>query len=65
MTVEWNYDGKNLPANTLVLTTSFSIGYHAVNRGNVQKGVRIYVVGMLKTCLDYALWLGTGGAINA
>lgn len=43
--VERIVDGKGLSARTLALIEPFSIGYHAVNRGNIQPGDRVLVLG--------------------
>lgn len=45
MPVERIYDGKGLPADTLALIEPFSIGYHAVNRGNIQPGDNVLIIG--------------------
>ena len=45
MPIERIYDGKGLPANTLSLIEPFSISYHAVNRGNIQKDDYVLVFG--------------------
>lgn len=45
MPIERIYDGKGLSAKTLALVEPFSIGYHAINRGNVQKGDNVLVIG--------------------
>lgn len=45
MPIERIYDGKGLSAKTLALIEPFSIGYHGVNRGNVQKGDKVLVIG--------------------
>ncbi|WP_412523880.1 zinc-binding alcohol dehydrogenase family protein [Clostridium sp. JS66] len=45
MPIEKIYDGKGLSAKTLALVEPFSIGYHAINRGNVQKGDNVLVIG--------------------
>lgn len=45
MPIERIYDGKGLSSKTLALIEPFSISYHAVNRGNVQKGDKVLVIG--------------------
>ncbi|RKL62016.1 alcohol dehydrogenase [Thermoanaerobacteraceae bacterium SP2] len=45
MPIERIYDGKGLPADTLALIEPFSIGYHAVNRGNIQAGDNVLIIG--------------------
>ncbi|MCR4430183.1 MAG: zinc-binding alcohol dehydrogenase family protein [Tepidanaerobacteraceae bacterium] len=45
MPIERIYDGKGLPADTLALIEPFSIGYHAVNRGNIQAGENVLIIG--------------------
>jgi len=45
MPVERIYYGKGLPADTLALIEPFSIGYHAVNRGNIQAGENVLIIG--------------------
>ena len=45
MPVERIYNGKGLTAKTLALIEPFSIGYHAINRGEVQKGDNVLVFG--------------------
>lgn len=45
MPIERIYDGKGLSAKTLALIEPFSIGYHGINRGNVQKGDKVLVIG--------------------
>ncbi len=45
MPVERIYDGKGLSPKTLTLIEPFSISYHAINRGNVQKGDNVLVFG--------------------
>lgn len=45
MPVERIYDGKGLPADTLALIEPFSIGYHAVNRGNIQPRDNVLIIG--------------------
>lgn len=43
--VERIYNGRGLPADTLAMVEPFSIGYHAVNRGNIRLGEKVLVVG--------------------
>ncbi|TCO76498.1 zinc-binding alcohol dehydrogenase family protein [Marinisporobacter balticus] len=45
MPIERLRDGKGLSAKTLALIEPFSISYHAVNRGDVQKGDNVLVIG--------------------
>lgn len=45
MPIERIYDGKGLSAKTLALIEPFSISYHAINRGNIQKGDNVLVFG--------------------
>ncbi|MFT9495710.1 zinc-binding alcohol dehydrogenase family protein [Anaerosolibacter sp.] len=45
MPIERIYDGKGLSAKTLALIEPFSISYHAVNRGDIQKGDNVLVFG--------------------
>lgn len=45
MPIERIYDGKGLSPKILALVEPFSIGYHAINRVNVQKGDNVLVVG--------------------
>lgn len=45
MPIERIRDGKGLTAKTLALIEPFSISYHAVNRGNIQKGDNVLVIG--------------------
>lgn len=45
MPIERIHDGKGLSAKTLALIEPFSISYHAVNRGDVQKGDKVLVIG--------------------
>lgn len=45
MPVERIVDGKGLSADTLALIEPFSIGYHAINRGNIQPGDKVLVMG--------------------
>jgi len=45
MPIERIYDGKNLSPKTLALIEPFSIGYHAINRGDVQAGDKVLVMG--------------------
>ena len=45
MPIERIIDGKNLSAKTLALIEPFSIGYHAINRGGVQAGDKVLVIG--------------------
>lgn len=45
MPIERIYDGKGLDAKTLALVEPFTIGYHAANRGNIQKGDNVLVLG--------------------
>ncbi len=39
------YNGRGLRASTLALIEPFSIGYHAVNRGDVQEGDNVLIFG--------------------
>jgi 2-desacetyl-2-hydroxyethyl bacteriochlorophyllide A dehydrogenase len=45
MPIERIVDGKGLDAKTLALIEPFSIGYHAINRGNVKEGDKVLVIG--------------------
>lgn len=45
MPIERIMDGKGLLAKTLALIEPFSIGYHAINRGNVKAGDKVLVMG--------------------
>lgn len=45
MPVERIYGGNGLSAKQLALVEPFTISYHAVNRGNVQAGEKVLVVG--------------------
>lgn len=45
MPIERIVDGKNLSPKTLALIEPFSIGYHAINRGDVQAGDKVLVMG--------------------
>jgi 2-desacetyl-2-hydroxyethyl bacteriochlorophyllide A dehydrogenase len=45
MPIERIYNGKGLDAKTLALIEPFSISYHAVNRGDVQKGDKVIIIG--------------------
>lgn len=45
MPIERIVDGKGLSPMTLALIEPFSIGYHAINRGNVKKGEKVLVMG--------------------
>jgi 2-desacetyl-2-hydroxyethyl bacteriochlorophyllide A dehydrogenase len=45
MPIERIYPGNGLAVETLALIEPFSIGYHAVERGKVQKGENVLVVG--------------------
>lgn len=45
MPIERIYGGNGLDAKTLALIEPFSIGYHAVSRGNVTKGERVLIFG--------------------
>ncbi|QZY54357.1 zinc-binding alcohol dehydrogenase family protein [Crassaminicella profunda] len=45
MPIERIRDGKGLSTKTLALIEPFSISYHAVNRGDVQKGDHVLVMG--------------------
>lgn len=45
MPIERLYDGKGLSPKLLALIEPFSIGYHAVNRGDIQKGDKVLVIG--------------------
>jgi len=45
MPIERIVDGKGLDAKTLALIEPFSIGYHAINRGDLKKGDRVLVIG--------------------
>lgn len=45
MPIERIYDGKGLPEDTLALIEPFSIGYHAINRGNIQPGDNVLIFG--------------------
>lgn len=45
MPLERIHDGRGLPADTLAMVEPFSIGYHAVNRGNIMPGEKVFVAG--------------------
>lgn len=45
MPIERIYRGNGLEAKTLALIEPFSISYHAVNRGDIQKGDKVLVFG--------------------
>jgi threonine dehydrogenase-like Zn-dependent dehydrogenase len=45
MPIERIVDGKGLEAWTLALIEPFSIGYHAINRGNLKAGDKVLVIG--------------------
>ena len=45
MPIERIYKGNGLEAKQLVLIEPFSISYHAINRGDVQKGDKVLVFG--------------------
>lgn len=45
MPIERIVDGKGLSPKTLALIEPFSIGYHAINRGNVKEGEKVLVMG--------------------
>nr|WP_184313071.1 zinc-binding alcohol dehydrogenase family protein [Anaerosolibacter carboniphilus] len=45
MPIERIYNGNRLSAKTLALIEPFSISYHAVNRGDIQKGDNVLVLG--------------------
>ncbi|MFZ5967430.1 MAG: zinc-binding alcohol dehydrogenase family protein [Bacillota bacterium] len=45
MPIERIYDGKGLSAKTLALIEPFSISYHAINRGDVQKDDNVLIFG--------------------
>ena len=45
MPIERIMDGKGLPARTLALIEPFSIGFHAINRGDVKAGDMVLVFG--------------------
>lgn len=45
MPIERIVDGKGLDGKTLALIEPFSIGYHAINRGNVKEGDKVLVIG--------------------
>ena len=45
MPIERIYHGKGLSAKTLALIEPFSIGYHAVSRGNIKSGDKVLVIG--------------------
>jgi len=45
MPIDRILDGKNLSPKTLALIEPFSIGYHAINRGDVQAGDKVLVMG--------------------
>lgn len=45
MPIERIYDGKGISAKTLALVEPFSIGYHAIDRVNIQKGDNVLVIG--------------------
>lgn len=45
MPIERLYDGKGLSPKTLALIEPFSIGYHAINRGDVKEGDNVLIIG--------------------
>ncbi|SNS18743.1 2-desacetyl-2-hydroxyethyl bacteriochlorophyllide A dehydrogenase [Anaerovirgula multivorans] len=45
MPIERIYNGKTLSAKTLALIEPFSISYHAINRGDIQKEDKVLVFG--------------------
>lgn len=45
MPIERIYQGKGLEAKTLAMIEPFTIGYHAANRGQIQAGDRVLVLG--------------------
>jgi 2-desacetyl-2-hydroxyethyl bacteriochlorophyllide A dehydrogenase len=45
MPIERIVDGKGLDSKTLALIEPFSIGYHAINRGNLKAGDKVLVIG--------------------
>lgn len=45
MPMERIYDGKGLSCEQLALIEPFSISFHAINRGDVQRGDKVLVVG--------------------
>lgn len=45
MPIERIVDGKGLSPKTLALIEPFSIGYHAINRGNINNGDKVLVMG--------------------
>jgi 2-desacetyl-2-hydroxyethyl bacteriochlorophyllide A dehydrogenase len=45
MPIERILDGKNLSPESLALIEPFSIGYHAINRGDVQAGDKVLIMG--------------------
>lgn len=45
MPIERIYPGKGLSAKLLALIEPFSIGYHAIKRGNIKKGDNVLVIG--------------------
>jgi 2-desacetyl-2-hydroxyethyl bacteriochlorophyllide A dehydrogenase len=45
MPIERIVDGKGLDAKTLALIEPFSIGYHAINRGDVKAGDKVLIMG--------------------
>lgn len=45
MPIERIYNGNRLSAKTLALIEPFSISYHAINRGDIQKGDNVLVLG--------------------
>ncbi len=45
MPIDRILDGKNLSPRTLALIEPFSIGYHAINRGEVRPGDKVLVMG--------------------
>lgn len=45
MPIERIIDGRGLDAKTLSLIEPFSIGYHAINRGDLKQGDKVLVIG--------------------
>lgn len=45
MPIERIVNGKDLDGKILALIEPFSIGYHAINRGNIKQGDRVLVIG--------------------
>lgn len=45
MPIERIYNGNMLSAKTLALIEPFSISYHAINRGDIQKGDKVLIFG--------------------